>query len=226
MFTQFKNCNRTHLKRKKVISYFVGAFVLLVHVSGMIGVYTDYQSFFLRMTSLNLVFSFGLMVYYHEIKHRKFWLYTGVIVLLGFCIELIGVNTGYPFGVYRYGFPFGPQIMGTPPVIGLNWFVLTYGFAYLLRKLNIKTLLKAMIVGVAVTGMDVFIEPVAIDLDYWTWEKVQVPFQNYVTWFVCVAIFSWAIYKVEEKSGHWENRIVPWIIGAQVLYFFGIWLWI
>lgn len=196
--------------------------MLLVHFSGMIGVMTTYQPFFLKMTALNLIFSFGLMVYFHEIKHKRFWLYTIAIVALGFIVELVGVNTGFPFGVYEYGFPFGPQIAGTPPIIGLNWFVLTYGFAYLLRNTKTSIAVKSILTGVAVTAMDVVIEPVAIYLDYWTWEAVQVPLQNYATWLFCVVLFSFGIYKVESRSKVWTNPIVAWIIGAQILYFVGI----
>lgn len=226
MFVECKNRDRIDMKGRSNISTLIGAFVLLVHVSGMIGVMTSFKSFFIEMTAINLLFSFGLMMFFHELKSWKFWFYTVVIVSLGFLIEMFGVNTGYPFGEYFYGFPFGPQIKGTPPVIGLNWFVLTYGFAYLLRKIQVSVWLKSLIVGAAVTSLDILIEPVAIHLKYWTWTAEHVPVQNYITWFVCISIFSFFLYKMEKDSKLWENPIVKWILGAQVIYFSGIMIYL
>ncbi len=197
----------------------IGAFVMLVHVSGMIGVMTSFKDFFVSLTAMNLIFTFLLMVWYHEKKSSHFWSYVGIITLSGFLLEMIGVNTGFPFGSYYYGFPFGPQILGTPPTIGLNWFVLTYGVSYLLSGLKAQKWIKAILTGAGVTFLDVLIEPVAIYLDYWNWAALHVPIQNYITWFVAISIFSYFIYNQEEKSDKWVNPIVKWVISAQFIYF-------
>lgn len=210
------------MKDKNKLATYIGAFMMLVHVSGMIGVMTSYRSFFVNLTAVNLILTFLLMVYFHEEKRRSFWIYMVGIALLGFAVEVIGVNTGFPFGEYRYGFPFGPQMWGTPPVIGLNWFVLTYGFAFLMRNAKTNRIIKALIVGALVTSLDVIIEPVAIHLDYWTWTAEHVPIQNYVTWFVCISLFSYWIYQVEKGREKWKNPMVWWLIAAQVIYFLGI----
>ena len=214
------------MKDREKLAKYIGAFMMLVHVSGMIGVMTSYRSFFVDLTAVNLILTFILMVYFHEEKRKVFWLYMVVIAVLGFTVEVLGVNTGIPFGEYSYGFPFGPQIWGTPPVIGLNWFILTYGVAYLMRRSKVSKILKALIVGLLVTSLDVIIEPVAINLGYWTWVAEHVPIQNYVTWFVCISIFSYWIYHVEKESDKWKNPMVIWLIAAQVVYFVGVCIYV
>ncbi len=214
------------MKDKNKIATYIGAFMILVHVSGMIGVMTNFRSFFVNLTAVNLMLTFFLMLYFHEEKRKSFWIYMVLVAVLGFTVEVIGVNTGFPFGEYSYGFPFGPQLWDTPPIIGLNWFVLTYGFTYIMRSAKISNILKALIVGLLVTSLDVIIEPVAIHLGYWTWVSEHVPIQNYVTWFVCISLFSYWIYYVEKGSEKWKNPMVWWLIVAQVIYFLGICIYV
>ena len=210
------------MKDKSKLALYIGAFVMLVHVSGMIGLMTEYRDFFINLTAVNLIFTFGIVVFFHEKKTTAFWVYLVLISVLGFLLEVIGVNTGFPFGEYSYGFPFGPQMWDTPPVIGLNWFVLTYGFTYLLKGLNAQRWIKALVVGMLVTSLDVIIEPVAIDLGYWTWATEHVPIQNYITWFLAISVFSFYVFHQEKGNKEWHNLIVKWVIAAQIIYFAGV----
>jgi putative membrane protein len=50
------------------------------------------------------------------------WL--GLALLLGFLSELIGVRTGWPFGVYEYTAALRPAVLGVPVVISMAWMVL------------------------------------------------------------------------------------------------------
>lgn len=194
----------------------LGLFLILVHLSGFIGMLTPARNLFILLTPLNLFFCFSLVFYFHRNKNATFFLYTSVIIVLGFIIELIGVNTGWPFGDYTYGSAFGPQFFGTPLVIGLNWFVLTYCTAMLLHRVTKNKWINAIITGLSVTLIDFILEPIAIQSGYWTWEATTVPMANYITWFLCVVIFARMIYHFEKD---YKNSIVPWVLGAQVFFF-------
>lgn len=194
----------------------IGFFMLIVHISGAIGMMTPARMYFLALTPVNLVISFALILYFHPRKSPVFWRNVFVIVVFGFLIELIGVNTGWPFGIYQYEWAFGPQLWNTPIVIGLNWFVMTYGGVYFIRRLFSNELVTSFITGLCVTLLDVILEPVAIYSSYWTWASERVPLSNYVTWFVCISVFAFLIIRSEKIV---INPIVKWILGGQVVFF-------
>ncbi|MDA9774162.1 carotenoid biosynthesis protein, partial [Saprospiraceae bacterium] len=123
----------------------LGWFLVLVHVSGFIGLLTPARNLFIVLTPVVLILCFLAVLYHHQNKNRHFFIYSSIIVVLGFTIEIIGINTGWPFGVYSYGKAFGPQILGTPPVIGLNWFVLTYCGAILANRVSKSKWLNAVL---------------------------------------------------------------------------------
>jgi putative membrane protein len=156
---------------------------------------------------------------FHPEKSKIFFFIAILIMLLGFAIEIIGVNTGYPFGEYRYGDPLGPQLLGTPFMIGVNWFIMSYCGAMLFRNTTKSKFLNAFFAGIAITLFDFIMEPVAIHLDFWTWNEVQVPLQNYITWGICITIFSLLIYRIDSGK---ENRISNWVLGCQVFFFSAI----
>ena len=197
----------------------LGLFLVLVHVSGFIGLLTPARNLFILLTPANLILCFFSVLYHHKNRDQYFFIYTSIIVVLGFMIEIVGVNTGWPFGVYSYGIAFGPQILGTPVVMGLNWFVLTYCGAILAYRISKSKWLNAILTGVLITVIDIIMEPVAINTQWWTWEASNVPLANYITWFICASIFARMIYHFEKN---YDNKIVPWVLGVQLLFFIAL----
>jgi len=65
-------------------------------------------------------------------------------------------------------------------------------------------------------GLDVLIEPVAVELDFWTWFGQPIPLQNYIGWWmVSVVLFSvWYILPFAK-----ENRMAKWLLFFQFLFF-------
>ena len=85
-------------------------------------------------------------------------------------IEIIGVNTGVLFGTYAYGPAFGPRILHTPVLIGLNWLILIYCSAAIVNhhfKQRISRLLAGSLLMVA---YDLILEYVAPIMDMWSWD--------------------------------------------------------
>jgi len=53
--------------------------------------------------------------------NRKLFLLSGIIFIVGYLVEVIGVNTGILFGHYGYSLQMGPALLGTPLVMGISW---------------------------------------------------------------------------------------------------------
>jgi putative membrane protein len=160
-----------------------------------------------------LLLLFGLIALAVTIKEQGWVLLLWVIptFLITFALEVIGVATGLIFGAYQYGPVLGRHLWGVPLIIGFNWALVVLGIARFVRK-NLRITypaLGALVVSLFCVLFDVILEPLAIRLDYWTWEAVQVPFKNYVAWFLISYIFAlptW-LFRREEKSIMLEGYI-------------------
>lgn len=107
-----------------------------------------------------------------------------------FLIEVIGAKTGLVFGAYKYGNTLGFKVFEVPLVIGLNWFFIILRAVNIVQKKINSKLLIAFFVGLISTIFDIFLEPVAIKFDYWTWENNIIPLQNYIACFVISFVFT------------------------------------
>ena len=48
-------------------------------------------------------------------------------------------------------------------------------------------------------ALDFIIEPVAIHLDFWTWQNGIIPIQNYIMWLLVSLLMQWIIYSKKLK---------------------------
>jgi putative membrane protein len=175
---------------------------LLFHVSGFIGiVFMPYRDWFIQNTPLNLCLMSALLVWTYEEKNLSFYFFFAIAFLVGMGTEMIGVNTGRLFGSYEYGNVLGPKFNGVPWLIGLNWFVVIFCASAVMHKLHgwmvrkmqeQETVLpqRIRIISLLIDGallatfFDWAMEPVAAKLGYWQWKNGEVPFYNYICWFV------------------------------------------
>ena len=176
---------------------------LLFHITGLIGIlFTPYKDWFIYSVPIVLLIMFLLL----SITQLKFFrAYIGFFFIaftIGMATEIIGVNTGLLFGNYQYGQVLGPKLYGVPLLIGFNWFnivfcsgsLLTQCIDVLQRKCNVnitsRTFTIAVVLGGAAiaTGFDIILEPVAVKLNFWSWENGHIPLFNYICWFMISAI--------------------------------------
>jgi len=166
-------------------------FLLLTYLSGAIGLsIPNFRPFFLQLVPFNLLLSFSILIAYHSTKiNLRFIFISSIIVLLTFLAEIIGVNTGEIFGLYSYGNSLGIKLWNTPPIIGINWFILIYTSSVTVRFIHMIWL-RSIVVALIMLLFDIIMEPVAIRLDFWTWQQNQIPLQNYVAWFMISFVMS------------------------------------
>jgi putative membrane protein len=203
---------------KQAFKFESAAIILLltIHIVGLVGILSPRKEQFLELTPVNLCISFLILLSFHRKRNREFYIKTFIIIMGGFLIEIIGVNTGFPFGEYTYGPVFGPQIFGTPLLIGINWFIMSYCGAMLFKDFTSSRILNAIFAGISIMLVDLILEPVAINYNFWTWSSSSIPIQNYLTWAVCISVFSFLIYNLKSKE---KNPISNWVLGIQVVFF-------
>lgn len=139
----------------------------------------------LFLTPFTLLLTGGYLLY-HERKHlsNKFKTWLIITYLVTFFLEAVGVETGLIFGEYSYGDTLGFKIFDVPLIIGFNWVLVILGCLNLIQKYINNIWLISFLVSLSAVLFDYFLEPVAINLNYWSWEGVAVPLQNYIAWFL------------------------------------------
>lgn len=185
------------------------AIAILFHTVGLAGILVFKSDLIIQSTAFNLLLSFALLIWTQENKQRFFWLFTTLVLVVGFGVEVIGVNTGYLFGNYQYGNVLGPKWQQVPLVIGVNWFIVIYCCGVCVTTLLEKIIkpvnadeppqvLKA--ISVITDGatlaliFDWLIEPVAVKLGYWQWQDKDIPVYNYICWFV-ISVLLLALFR-------------------------------
>ena len=176
---------------------------LLFHITGLLGIlFTPYKDWFVYSTPIVLLTMFLLLSNTQIKLAKEYFIFFMIAFLIGMGTEIIGVNTGLLFGDYQYGQVLGPKINGVPLLIGLNWFIIIFCSGSLLlqcfdlleRKLNINitpsTFSIIVVLGGAAiaTCFDIILEPVAVKLNFWSWENGHIPLLNYICWFVISAV--------------------------------------
>lgn len=193
--------------------------VSAIYGVGLIGMaIPSTRPYFQSLTPFHLLMSLAFLLWFHRGWTKTFGVFVLLTFALGFGSEVLGVHTGFPFGNYRYGPVLGPQWMQVPLTIGVNWLLLVYMTGYLFLG-RIRNHLLAAVAGAAMmVAIDVLIEPVAVALDFWSWENGLIPLQNYLGWFVISFLLQVVYRKMDFEK---ENALSSYIL-AHLIAFFAI----
>jgi putative membrane protein len=173
---------------------------------------------FQELTPFGMVMAATLLMFFHEPKDRKSALVFSGIIVFGFLIEVVGVNTHAIFGTYLYGDSLGPKLWDTPLIIGLNWLVLIYCISALAKPIR-DTWFFPLVGATTMVAFDWLMEPVAMSNDMWNWGSGVIPNKNYIDWFLVsgVLFLLIRILKVEIT-----NRISGILFAMQVVFFLAL----
>lgn len=178
--------------------------------------FSNTRELFIWLMPFSLLLSMGLMFWMHDNWKTKHIITFLVIALIGFFVEVAGVLTGVVFGEYSYGSALGFKIMGTPPLIGLNWLMLIYAVYLIMNKLRIPVLLKILLGSALMVFYDIIMEPVAINLDMWSWGGEKIPIQNYIAWFAISVVMLSIFFSAKLK---YRNKVAPTLFFVQMAFF-------
>lgn len=202
------------------MKYRISLFLIISsYVFGVICIQLGYWPSLVNFTWFQMILSSVILYINHEDDDRSsIFNFFVISSSIGFIIELIGVNTGRIFGEYTYGSTLGFKVLGTPPVIGLNWFIVCYLAGYvtdwLIPKLNI--LIKTAIAAMLIVLLDILIEPDAISQGMWNWAETDVPLQNYLAWFVVGLFIEYHYFKNLQGS---KNKLALVTAAFLTLFF-------
>ena len=193
-----------------------------VGVAGLILPLT--REIFMRLTSLSLLLSLGLLFLYHPTHERKFWLTSLLIFLGGYLVEVIGVRTGLLFGSYQYGETLGLKVFHTPLIIGVNWLMLVYCTSYIAGKYVESLYFRSIVAASLMVVYDFAMEPAAIRLDMWSWDGGPVPLQNYLAWFMIAFGLNYLAGRMGIIKG--DNKVALPLFFIQMVFFILLDVWI
>ncbi|WP_296313311.1 carotenoid biosynthesis protein [Winogradskyella sp. UBA3174] len=201
------------------ISIFI---IWLFAISGIIGVSSSAQDWFLSMTPLNLLLSLAMVLWHIKNYNYKVILALAIPFFIGFIAEGLGVNFGLIFGTYVYGENLGFKVFGVPLMICINWTLLTATTADVSKYFSKNIVISALVGAALMTGLDVILEVSAPRFDFWEFENGIVPIKNYIGWFVTafIAHLGYQSFKVE------TNRVISWHVLVSIIIFFSVFLFI
>ncbi len=192
--------------------------VILFYAVGVAGIGIPLtQSFFIALIPYALLLSFILIVLFHSllIKRSEIAFFISVFGL-SYLIEVIGVNTHFPFGNYSYGSGLGLKVFETPLMIGINWVMLVYCSASILERTGWTPMIQVFIAAALMVIYDLVLEHVAPKLEMWSWAGNSIPFQNYLAWFALGVCFHGSMKILKIRT---VNPVAPAIFICQFLFF-------
>jgi bisanhydrobacterioruberin hydratase len=204
------------------------AVYLLFFTVGSIGHHIEAtRSLMLTLTPYTLLL-FGASALLPDLfgKNGALLLWAAATYAFTFAAEAVGVATGAIFGSYRYGPTLGLAVVEVPLIIGYNWVLVVLGSVLVVKRLGerigvsgakrfVVMIASPILVGLIAVLFDLMLEPVAIAFDYWRWEGVAVPLENYVAWFAIAAIVSIPFFALKIES---RSRVPVVYLAVQALF--------
>lgn len=206
---------------------------VIFHAVGLAGILVFKNDWIIKSTPINLLLSVALLIWTQEDRNIFFWFFMLATMVVGFVVEVIGVNTGLLFGNYRYGDVLGVKWKEVPVIIGVNWFIVVFcagvSVTALLNSITkpiantpsapspvFKTISVITDGATLAVAFDWLIEPVAIKLGYWQWESKEVPMYNYACWFL-ISLLLMTLFRFLPFSK--QNKFAIHLFLIQVMFF-------
>jgi len=136
----------------------------------------------------------------------------GIIALLGLGvfalgIEILGVQTGFPYGVFAYHPTLHAQLVfGVPWTTPFGWLPLVFASHIVAQTITrkdqtVKPLLLALSILV---GMDLVLDPGAVSLGLWRYAQgglyYSIPLSNFFGWLLSGTLALFAVIKIHRQT--------------------------
>lgn len=201
-------------------NYGVGMFSILYGV-GIFG-YLNHIQWIIDLTPYNLLLS-GIFIFIQNQFSKKNLFILLSIIILGFGVEVLGVNSGFPFGEYTYQNVLGFKFCNVPIVMGLNWYIIIYSAVSISSKIFDNQWVISIATGILCVVLDFFIEPVAIHYNYWQWKLNSPPIENFISWGIVSFILSLLLLSIN-KEKFISKKFYNWMFFLQLIFFIIVYL--
>ena len=143
------------------------------------------------------------------------------VALFGFAVEIVGANTGLPFGAYGYTDALRPRLFGAPLVIGVAWMTLVAQSWSLVAPLALRRAPAVLIAAALTTAVDLVIDPLAANqLGYWRWERgglyYGIPATNFAGWLL-TSLAALSVFARRLEPTFWARAV-----GLAITLFFSL----
>jgi putative membrane protein len=209
---------KIYLREKPVI-----ILLLLIFLVGALGHTFSYsRDIMLFLTPFTLIItSFAVFITFFNRVNKRFYYWFFLTFILTFVLEAIGVKTGLIFGSYSYGKVLGPQLLSVPVLIGINWAFIILGATIIAASLTSNKVLMPLLAGFLAVTFDFVLEPVAIGLNYWSWEGGTIPIQNYTAWYLIGSLSALLFSLMKVKI---SDEVPKYYFIMQFLFFIALYL--
>jgi putative membrane protein len=188
----------------------------IIHLSALIGVYLGYIQWFLSKTWAILFLIFLVIWDGLPKKSIKISWPIPAIFFIGFIAEWLGVKFGFLFGDYSYGANLGMKLDDIPIIMGINWVILSLATRGIIQRFFKLPVMKILVSSVLMVSLDILIEPLAPQLDYWSFDTMVAPLSNYIGWLI-YSILIQSLLELVQFKGHFKISLHILII--QLLFF-------
>jgi len=209
--------------RSRLFLYLVLAVALLLQVS-----YPLLDGEPLRVVTIATVYWGAAAMALHALLSygaRYAFTYLGIALTFGFFIELLGVSTGWPFGIYEYDPSLGPQLISVPLVVPFAWAMITHPVLCVARRVSGNWVF--LVGGFGLMAYDLFLDPQMVNAGRWKWEVTgshvpftpEVPLSNAFGWLLSGMALIAIMHLVLPRDRRKESA------SFVAVDFFLIWTW-
>jgi len=169
-----------------------------------------------RLFPLLIIVSLIILLYYQKHWNIRSLSFLFVIFFGGFFVQAIASETKLIYGEFFYGNTLGPKLFDTPILTGVIWLLLIYSAGCTIKNLKIGLMAQCLLGSFLLVLIDVLMEPVAKYMDFWSWKKDVIPFQNYFAWFVISFFMFLYCFNLKAKL---RNEIAAYIFVIIAAFF-------
>lgn len=159
-----------------------------------------------------------------------------IVLFGGYLIELMGVHTTWPFGVYEYDRSLGVALFGVPILVPFAWILMCHPVLVVARKIAPRWVF--LYGGVLLATWDYFLDPQMVDAGRWSWSDItsslpgtpDIPLSNFFGWMLAgcalMGLLNVALphdSKKEGLSNKYVTVFLTWVLFSAVvgnLFFF------
>lgn len=180
---------REHRFTIAVVFPVVGAVTLLASAAGVLPEPLAYNPLFLLFGTM--VMRSPLVVGLLPRIDRRALGLLALLTAYTYVIEMVGVQTDWPYGAFEYSIQLGPMLFGEVPLALPLFFVPLVLNAYLLtlvvlEKVATIALIRLPVAVIAVVAVDLVLDPGAVSIGFWAYDPAGsyygVPLSNYAGW--------------------------------------------
>ena len=151
--------------------------------------------------------------------------YLPIAYAFGLGIEVLGVHTGWPFGVYEYDPSLGVQLFGVPLIVPCAWVMMVHPCLCAARRIAGNWVF--LYGGALLAAWDLFLDALMVGAGRWTWEvpgahvpfTPDVPLSNAFGWLLSGLVITGILHLILPRERRKESAS---LVAVDALL---IWTW-